>query len=50
MNTLELKELYIKEDFAILDNDKSIVAFTNAEKERSFNRNPEDGVNEINSL
>ncbi|WP_238915478.1 peptidoglycan editing factor PgeF [Clostridium sp. YIM B02555] len=50
MNTLELKELYIKEDFAILDNDKSIVAFTNAEKERSFNRNTEDGVSEINSL
>ncbi|OCB00944.1 peptidoglycan editing factor PgeF [Clostridium beijerinckii] len=50
MNTLELKDLEIKDDFTIINGKKFEIIFTNAEKGRSFNRNTEEGVRELNSL
>lgn len=50
MNKLDLKLLNKKDDFIIIDGEKSEIVFTNAEKERSFNRSTEDGIKELNSL
>ena len=50
MNKLDFKLLKKKDDFIIIDDEKSQIVFTNAEKERSFNRNTEEGVKELNSL
>ena len=50
MNKLDSKLLKKKDDFIILDNEKYQIIFTNAEKNRSFNRNTEEGINELNSL
>ena len=50
MNKLDYKLLKNKDDFIIIDDEKYHVVFTNAERERSFNRNTEEGIKEINSL
>lgn len=50
MNKIELNSLRKEEDFLIIDNERSRIVFTNAEKGRSFNRNTEEGVMELNSL
>lgn len=50
MNKLDLKLLKKKDDFLTIENKKFQIIFTNAEKNRSFNRNTEDGIKEINSL
>lgn len=50
MNKIELDSLQKKEDFLIIDNERSKVVFTNAEKGRSFNRSTNEGINELNSL
>jgi len=50
LNKLDIKLLKKKDDFVIIDSEKSQIVFTNAEKERSFNRNTEDGIKELNSL
>ncbi|HEX9026728.1 MAG TPA: peptidoglycan editing factor PgeF [Clostridium sp.] len=50
MNKLDLKLLKKKDDFIIINSEKSQIVFTNAEKKRSFNRNTEDGIKELNSL
>ncbi len=50
LNKLDLKLLNKKEDFIIIEDEKIEIVFTNAEKNRSFNRNTEEGVEELNSL
>jgi YfiH family protein len=50
VNKLELKLLCKEDDFLLINDKKVRVIFTNAERGRSFNRNTEEGVNEINSL
>jgi YfiH family protein len=50
LNKLDVKLLRKKDDYIILDDKKFKIVFTNAEKERSFNRNTEDGIKELNSL
>ena len=50
MNKLDFKLLKKKDDFIIIDSEKYQIVFTNAEKERSFNRNTEEGIKELNSL
>ena len=50
MNKLDFKLLKKKDDFIIIDSEKSQIVFTNAVKERSFNRNIEEGIKELNSL
>lgn len=50
MNKLDLKLVKKKDDFITIDDGKFKIVFTNAEKGRSFNRNTEDGIKELNSL
>jgi len=50
MNKLDFKLLKKKDDFVIIEGEKFQIIFTNAEKERSFNRNTEEGIKELNSL
>ena len=50
MNRLDYKLLKKKDDFIIIDDEKYQIIFTNAEKERNFNRNTKEGIDEINSL
>ena len=50
MNKLDFKLLKKKDDFIIIDSEKYQIVFTNAVKERSFNRNIEEGIKELNSL
>jgi len=50
LNKLDFKLLKKKDDFIIIDSEKSQIVFTNAVKERSFNRNIEEGIKELNSL
>lgn len=50
MNQLDFKLLKKKDDFIIIDGQKFEIIFTNAERERSFNRNTEEGIEELNSL
>ncbi|MFW2488403.1 peptidoglycan editing factor PgeF [Clostridium chromiireducens] len=50
MNKLDLKVLDKQEDFFIINGKEFNIGFTNAEKERSFNRNTEEGIKELNSL
>jgi YfiH family protein len=50
LNKLDLKLLKKKDDFIIIDDKKFQIVFTNAEKGRSFNRNTEEGIQELNSL
>lgn len=50
MNKLELNLLRKENDLLLINNNKFKIIFTNAERGRSFNRNTEEGVKEINSL
>ncbi|HCW54150.1 MAG TPA: peptidoglycan editing factor PgeF [Clostridium sp.] len=50
MNKIELNSIKKKKDFFEIQEDNYKVIFTNAELGRSFNRNTEDGVAELNSL
>lgn len=50
MNKLELELLNKKDDFIIIEDERFQVIFTNAEKERSFNRSTKEGVEELESL
>jgi YfiH family protein len=50
VNKLDLKLINKKDDFLIIDNEKFQIVFTNAEKNRSFNRNTEEGIKELDSL
>lgn len=50
MNKLKLELLKKKEDFIIIEEEKFQVVFTNAEKERSFDRSTEKGIKELESL
>lgn len=50
MNKLDLKSLNKHEDFFLIKGKEFNIGFTNAEKERSFNRNTEDGIKELDSL
>jgi YfiH family protein len=50
VNKLDFKLLKKKDDFVIIEGEKFQIIFTNAEKERSFNRNTEEGIKELNSL
>lgn len=50
MNKLDFKLLKKKDDFIIIDGEKFQIIFTNAEKGRSFNRNTEEGIKELDSL
>lgn len=50
MNKLKLELLKKKDDFMIIEDEKFQVVFTNAERERSFNRNTEEGIEELESL
>ena len=50
MKKLKLESLDRQKDFTMIDCNNFEVVFTNAEMNRSFNRNTEEGINEINSL
>jgi YfiH family protein len=50
VNKLNYKLLNKKDDILMIGNEKFQIAFTNAEKGRSFNRNTSEGVTELNSL
>lgn len=50
MNFLSLDIMRKEEDFLKIEDKNFTVVFTNAENERSFNRNTESGVKELNSL
>ena len=50
MKKVLLDSLIKKEDYLILDSDKFQVVFTNAEKNRSFNRATDEGKEYLNSL
>lgn len=50
MNLLSLDAIKKEDDFLKFDQKNFSVVFTNAENGRSFNRNTETGVNELNSL
>jgi YfiH family protein len=50
VNKLDLKVLGKKDDYLTIDGNKFEIVFTNAERGRSFNRNTEDGVKELDSL
>ncbi|EMU54205.1 peptidoglycan editing factor PgeF [Clostridium butyricum] len=50
MNLLSLNVMEKEEDFLKIEQDNFTVVFTNAENERSFNRNTESGIKELNSL
>ncbi|WP_455796645.1 peptidoglycan editing factor PgeF [Clostridium butyricum] len=50
MNLLSLNVMEKEEDFLKIEQDSFTVVFTNAENGRSFNRNTETGINELNFL
>lgn len=50
MNILNLNLMKKEKDFMKIDTEKYSVVFTNAELNRSFNRNTEDGVKQLQSL
>lgn len=50
MNKLGLEMLNKKEDFLTISSKRHLIAFTNAEKGRSFNRGTEEGIKELDSL
>jgi YfiH family protein len=50
LNKLELELLKRKDDFIIIEDERFQVVFTNAEKDRSFNRSTEKGVEELEAL
>ena len=50
MNILDLNSMKKEKDFLEIEGEKFTAVFTNAELNRSFNRNTEEGVKELNSL
>lgn len=50
MNYINFESIEKEEDYIKLGEKNFTVVFTNAEKERSFNRNTESGIKELNSL
>jgi len=50
VNKIELKELKKYKDFLVIENEKTKIIFSTAEKDRSFNRNTEEGIKELNGL
>lgn len=50
MNKIKFSSLTMKDDFIVINNDKTKVVFSTAEKERNFNRHNEEGVNNLNEL
>jgi YfiH family protein len=50
LNKLELKVLKKKDDFILIEDEKFQVVFTNAERERSFDRSTKEGIEELESL
>lgn len=50
MNKINLENLKPYKDYLVIENHKSKVIFSTAEKERSFNRNTEEGLKELENL
>lgn len=50
MNKLTIKDFNVKEDYLIYKQDKFNIVFTTAENNRSFNRNTEEGIKNLNSI
>ena len=50
MNILNLNHVKKEKDFMKIDTEKYNIVFTNAELNRSFNRNTDDGVKQLESL
>jgi len=50
VNKVDFKLLNKKDDFIIIEDEKFEIVFTNAEKDRSFNRNTKEGLEELDSL
>lgn len=50
MNRLDLNSMDRLKDFMIINSEKAKIVFTNAEYGRSFNRNTDEGIKELNSL
>ena len=50
MKKISKKELSIKKDFIVFDNANTKVVFTTASDNKSYNRNTEDGVENLQSL
>lgn len=50
MKILSLNTMTKEEDFLKFEGENFTIVFTNAENGRSFNRNTESGINELNSL
>lgn len=50
MNKLDFKLVKKKDDFITIEDNKFQAVFTNAQGGRSFNRNTEEGIKELNSL
>ena len=50
MKNLNLDNICKKDDFLVIDNEKSSVIFSTAEKNKSFNRNTLEGIDTLNNL
>lgn len=50
MNKLDLSLVDKRKDFMIINSKTAKIVFTNAEQGRSFNRNNDEGIKELNSL
>lgn len=50
MNKLTIKDFSVKEDYLIYKEDKLRIVFSTAENNRSFNRNTEYGIENLNSI
>ena len=50
MKKLNVNDFKIFKDFWILEGEKVNVVFSNAKMDRSFNRNTEEGINNLLSL
>lgn len=50
MNKLTLKDFIKKEDYLVYKKDNFNIVFSNAENNRSFNRNTEEGIRNLNSI
>ena len=50
MINLDIKKLEKKRDYLILNEDNIIIGFSTAEENRSFNRNTEEGIKELDGI
>ncbi|WP_143314833.1 peptidoglycan editing factor PgeF [Clostridium sp. HBUAS56017] len=50
MKRIELKTLKRMKDYLVIENEKTKVVFSTAEESKNFNRNTEEGLNNINGL